>query len=210
MKRIIIFTNNDSILTFKTVANFNTINFNILNHANKIFGFNEESNLLVHYNGNNFNIYLINDEIEKEEFAACFENPNEYYILRHRKPEWGPFMYDSTIIEGMHEPDGPYYDKLVAILCNNDIKDKHKEIVDKLFSNADTKKEQADNLIAKLELLHEIYEGKDTSEISADNSLDEFSKKITGFKATVTKYNNEDNNHRAALIELRDALLADV
>lgn len=67
------------------------------------------------------------------------------------------------------------------------------------------------SLLAKLKLLHEIYEGKDYSNTAEDKNLEKFSDKITDFKAKVPDtYKNDDKGHRGALIELRDALMADI
>lgn len=216
MKPILVFTNNSSIQKFRNSKNisedsFDNRDFYLLNTKGIILGFNESSNKLENANDIKFNIYLINDKIEKEEFITNFNNTDEFFIIRHSKPEWGLFENDPNIIKGRHEPNGPHYDKLVEILCDDTNTEKHKTIVGTLFPNAEQKKEAADSLIIKLQLLHEIYDGKDYSRTSADKSLKEFSNKITAFDVKVPdKYKNDDKDHRAALIELRDALLADV
>jgi hypothetical protein len=63
-----------------------------------------------------------------------------------------------------------------------------------------------EDLMPRLNLLHQIYSG-DTEVSSTDITI---KAALTIFKNSVTiPYNNENENHRNALITLRDTLLAD-
>lgn len=61
-------------------------------------------------------------------------------------------------------------------------------------------------LLLRLNVLHQIYSG--STEVSSTDETIKVALKT--FKKSVTfPYNNEDENHRNALITLRDTLLAD-
>lgn len=63
-----------------------------------------------------------------------------------------------------------------------------------------------EDLRSRLNVLHEIYSGS-TEVSSTDETIN---KALKTFLDSVTiPYNNEDENHRNALITLRDTLLAD-
>ncbi len=154
------------------------------------------------------NVYLILDTLTQLPDTIAIDQQTDLLLFHETTTNniKNLFPYKK---EGHHMQAEKYYYRPVFDILLSNCENKAEKIL-KVLGYADEQINEENKLKYKLQLLHEIYEGKDTSEISADKSLEEFSKKITDFKATVTKYNNEDNNHRAALIELRDALLADV
>lgn len=154
-------------------------------------------------------------DISENQTIPDILNKEDVTIIKHNNMH--PSILDATAnngITGMHEPydnrNKPYKDLIDLLIgINNDNNAQNKALIDKFISNIAPSKDL--DLQKKLQLLHEIYEGKDYSEISSYKSLEEFIGKLIHFKSIVPDdYKNDDKAHRDALIELRDALLANV
>lgn len=91
----------------------------------------------------------------------------------------------------------------------------YKTVIDSILGNQKESNKLVEEYLqlklrAKLQLLHEILDGKE--KITPDKSIEiEIKIPLTTFKDAVkTKYNNNDKDHRIALTILRDSILSDI
>lgn len=220
MKKIIIYTNE------RGIARIKNKDWDFKFTSGIFYGFDDtkikcykDSLLFVaSENINESNLFLIFDEIIKEEFEKFIENYNhKLYILKHNSPSYlenihtqeqfkeafTDFNGEVVLEHGMHEPspNGRYYPEVIEILENETKTNKFEAILNAVFL-------KNNELDSRLNLLHNLYNGEDFSS-NENKLLDKEKKALKTLKEVLKekKFEQTNKEHLNKLTEFRDMLL---